>query len=95
MTQTDHMGVGQIKKPTRFMTNAIKMAERLNKRCQKKCRHIELIGGKASAAQVYPDELCIEVIRGLRDQMEVDGRLLNTGIGCVLAVEEGETEIMF
>jgi hypothetical protein len=29
------------------------------------------------------------------DQLRYDGRLRDTAIGCVSAVEEGETELMF
>ena len=34
-------------------------------------------------------------MRGLRDQMEIDGRLNKTGAGCVFEVEEGEREMVF
>ena len=29
------------------------------------------------------------------DHMKWDGRLIRTGVGCVFAVEEGESELMF
>jgi hypothetical protein len=77
------------------MTNAIMIAERLNKVCDKTHKHVQLIGGRAKKTQVYPDELCAQVLRGLLDQVRYDGRMRDTAIGCVFAVEEGETEIMF
>mgnify|MGYP006252291197 CR=1 FL=1 len=46
-------------------------------------------------AQVYPDDLCVEIIKGLIDQMRFDGRIRDTAVGCVFAVEEGEREILF
>ena len=39
--------------------------------------HTPLLGGKASAAQEYPADLCIEVIRGLRNQMDEDRKSKN------------------
>ena len=53
------------------------------------------LGGRASAAQVYPESLCIEILKGFIDQMRFDGRLRDTAIGCVFAVEEGEREIIY
>ena len=35
------------------------------------------------------------MLRGLRDQMITDGRLHEIGVGCVFAMEEGETELVF
>ena len=37
---------------------------------------------------MYPERLCKEIIRGLNDQMKVDGRLTDEGLGAVCAVEE-------
>ena len=34
-------------------------------------------------------------MRGLREQMEIDGRLSQIGVGCVFAIEEGEPEMVF
>ena len=34
-------------------------------------------------------------VRGLVDQLKFDGRLRDTGVGLVFAVEEGEKEIVF
>ena len=79
-----------VKKPTTFMTNAGGIATRLSRQCKKIHKHINLIGGKAKAAEVYPDQLCQEIIRGLMDTMRQEGRLRDTAVGCVFAVEEGE-----
>jgi hypothetical protein len=95
MTQEVAGSSGLVKKDTRFMTNATMIAERLNKVCDKTHRHVPLIGGRARKAQIYPEELCAQILRGLMDQLRYDGRLRDTAIGCVFAVEEGETEIMF
>ena len=58
-------------------------------------KHIKHVGGETSPAEIYPEDLCKEVLRGLRDQMVIDGRLHETGVGCVFAMEEGETELVF
>ena len=75
------------KKPTKFMTNAEMLAGRLAKKCVGGHRHIILSSGRPKAAESYPEDLCKEVIRGLRDQMGIDGRLHKTGIGSVFAIE--------
>ena len=77
------------------MTNAPVIAARLRRRCSKNHGHIHLMNGRAKHAQVYPEELCVEVIKGFIDQMRFDGRIRDTAIGYVFAVEEGEREVMF
>ncbi len=79
-----------VKKPTSFMSNCDKLLSRLEKKCDAAHRHILLVGGRAKRAQVYPDELCKEMLHGLMEQMEDDGRL-NTGlIGMMGPTEEGD-----
>jgi hypothetical protein len=95
MTQEVEGSTGLIKKATIFMTKAIMIAERLNRVCDKTHKHNQLIGGRVKKAQIYPEESCAQMLRGLLDQMGYDGRLKDTAIGCVLAVEEGETGIVF
>ena len=75
--------------PTGFMTNAIKLAETLRKDCSGDHRHVVLIGGgRAKRAEVYPGELCKQIIFGLRDQMIHDGRLGEGMIGAVDRIDE-------
>ncbi len=50
-------------------------------------RHIALIGGRAKAGEVFPEELCKEIVKGLNEQMKEDGRLGLGGIGAVFPVE--------
>ncbi len=57
MTQESEGSSGLVKKDTKFMTNAIMIAERLNRVCDKTHKHVLLIGGRAKNAQVYPEEL--------------------------------------
>ena len=90
MRDEDHAGGGLVKKPTGFMTNAIKIADILSQDCSGDHRHVVLIGGgRARRAQVYPNELCRQIIVGLKDQMMHDGRLGKGLIGAVDRIDEG------
>ena len=44
--------------------------------------------GRTRKAEVYPEELCREIVLGLRDQMMYDGRMITGGIGAVTPAEE-------
>ena len=79
MKQTDKDGASWVKKPTAFLTNADGVANRLAMKCQGMHRHITLIGGRAKAAEVYPDKLCREIVTGLIDQMQKDRRIIQGG----------------
>ena len=39
-------------------------------------------------AVVYPDELCKGIAKGLRKQMEKDGRMMRGGLGYVCDVDD-------
>ena len=95
MEGMDELGTGLVKKDTRFATNLLMIAERLNRVCTGGRRHVNLINGRAKMAEVYPHTLCTEILRGLVDQMKWDGRMRDTGLGLVFVVEEGEQEIVF
>ena len=61
----------------------------MEKDCSGDHRHIVLIGGgRARRAQVYPDELCREIIIGLRNQTVLDGRIGQNMIGAVDKIDE-------
>ena len=71
--------------PDQQPTNAIKLAERLERDCSGDHRHVLLLGGgRARRAQAYPDELCRQIIIGLRDQMTYDQRFGEGMIGAVI-----------
>ena len=92
MVQEDELGEGLIKKPTAFMSNCEGVLKRLNKKCSNDHRHILLVGGRARRAQVYPDELCREILLGLMDQMRLDGRIEPGLLGMICPTEEGGEE---
>ena len=77
-------------KPTGFMTNAEGIARELDEKCDGCHQHVKLLNGRASRAEVYPDELCFRILRGLMETMKQDGRIPTNGIGAVMAEEESE-----
>ena len=67
----DEDGVGRVKKRTTMMTNSPEFAKRLTRKCSNHerheddtHRHVKLINGRASHAQVYPRALCRAVCEG-------------------------------
>ena len=64
--------VGRVKKPTGFMTSSRHIAKELNRLCDASHDHVHLMAGKASAAQVYPPDLCKAMLRGIAKQKQED-----------------------
>ena len=81
-------GTQLVKKPTAFMTNAEEIGWELNKRCQGGHRHVQLVNGRAKRAEVYPDELCYCILKGLMKQMKRDNRIQQRQIGMVMPEDE-------
>ena len=72
---------GPVKKATGFMTSSRYIADQLSKKCDGSHKHVHLMGGRAAAAQVYPDELCEAILRGVVNQKKADAQgLVSTGI---------------
>ena len=71
---------GLVKKPTTMMTNSNEVARRISKKCSnsgctieaEKHEHVQLIGGRAAQAQVYPRSLCRAVCEGVAAQKRAD-----------------------
>ena len=80
-----------VMKPTGFMTNATGIASQLSEKCNGKHQHVKLLKGRANWAEVYPDELCFRILKGLMETMTRDGRIQSNGIGAVMADEESGT----
>ena len=59
--------VKSIKKPTRWMSSSSEMLERLKNRCDNSHQHGSLLDGKAKHAVIWPNNLCIEILKGMRD----------------------------
>ena len=54
LTSRDKEGEGPAKKPTKFYTNSEGLRQELHRRCPGCRRHVQLVEGRASAAQKYP-----------------------------------------
>ena len=69
--------MGPVYKPTRWLSNSRAIMTRLGRKCTRAHRHIQLVSGRAAKAAIYPPELCLQVLRGLRDQVRLDSSLGN------------------
>ena len=68
----DKEGEAPAKKPTKFYTNSVAIGQELRQRCPGCERHVQLVEGRAAAAQQYPRELCRAVTRGIIQQARMD-----------------------
>ena len=92
MTSQDMHGPGLVKKPTKFMTNSHHVAKWLEVKCTGDHRHVQLIGGRAKACEIYPTKLCEAMLRGLKDQLVADGRLCADGSLMLTGHEDDKPE---
>ena len=90
-----------IKKPTGFMTNSPQVAKELEVQCKGQfgaCsrpeggRHVLCSGRVAREAAKYPKELCRAMLKGIRNQLEVDGALKDGCFGVQVADDDAEIE---
>ena len=65
--------LGPVLKPTGFLTNSACISRELAKQCPRNHQHVNLVGGRASDAAVYPPGLCRAICRGLASQLREDG----------------------
>ena len=77
-----------VKKPTGFLTNSFGIARELEQSCNGLHSHVHLVGGRAHRAEVYPDELCYRILKGLVNQMKMDGRIQEGCIGMMCPEEK-------
>ena len=63
---------GPAKKPTGFMTSGHEIAKHLFRTCDNSHEHIPLMGGRAAAAAMYPEQLCREMCKGVAAQKLYD-----------------------
>jgi len=64
------------RKATRFMSTSSAVLRRLGRKCDKLHVHQHLTGGRASAAAIYPPELCRAILRGIEDQRRLEGKAI-------------------
>ena len=60
------------KKPTKWASTSPQMLHRLRRRCRGDHTHQRLEGGRAAAAAFYPDDLILEILRGVKDTCECE-----------------------
>ena len=70
---------GLVRTPTTMMTNSNEVARRIGIKCSNAGAeevnthsHVQLMGGRAAQAQVYPIRLCRAVCEGVAAQKRVD-----------------------
>ena len=75
------------------MTDAGEIARSLQKNCSRDHEHIRLEGGsRTKQSEVYPEELCKEIVRGLKRQMRKDGRIARGSVGSICSIEDAGIE---
>ena len=74
MMSKDAEGEGPVLKLTIFMTNSAEVKKELSQKCRGFARHVHLVEGCASAAQVYPPGVCRAVRRGVISQAKLDAQ---------------------
>ena len=80
---------GLVLKLTGWLTNSKEIAKRAGVPCSNKLpgaiphRHVQLVHGKASATEVYPQKLVMAILAGIVAQLKVDGDTCEDGIGTI------------
>ena len=99
MKSKDASGIGYVRKPTKWATNSWELAKVLQSDCPNKGtdsrawrRHIQLVNGRAKAAQIYPPALVAAILKGIREQMKVDGEIKDLGNLNVGAIPDEEPD---
>ena len=76
-TAVDHQGPGLVAKPTGWLSNCTEVLDEVARDCsnhheppERHHRHVQLIGGKAKAAERYPPRLVLAILRGLRRHLQ-------------------------
>ena len=65
----------------------------MHKLCDKTHKHASLEGGKAKHAAIWPKELCLSILRGLRRQLIVDNKVTINGFGTVCEEKSYDDEV--
>ena len=89
MIINDAQGPALAYKPTGWMSNSMHILSELNKLCTNSDsknpphRHADLQSGRAAQAAVYPEKLCLSILKGLRKEL-TSSKVMYTGeIGTV------------
>ena len=74
LTSKDADGVAPAKKPTRILCSSIAVRDMLSLKCDGSHRHVQLISGRAAAAQEYPPDLCSAIVDGVELEILASGQ---------------------
>ena len=66
LTSKDALGVAPAMKPTRIVTSSAAIRDSVRRLCDHKHRHVQLLNGRAAAAQEYAVEFCDAILDGLQ-----------------------------
>ena len=61
-------------KPTMFMSSSPAVLMKLDKRCQRRHSHQQLVDGRASKAALYPPRLCRAILLGIEAQRRSEAK---------------------
>ena len=92
MMSSDEFGEGHVLKPTICLTNSECIASILSKKCDYSHRHIPLWGRRAKMAEIYPKDLCMAILQGLRKPLEQDHHTNQDGTLNVVVHDEDRIE---
>ena len=63
---------GPVMKPTGFLANSWCVAGELDRQCKRDHKHVQLVGGRAAKAAIYPRLLCEAICSGVSQQKMYD-----------------------
>ena len=72
MVATREAGEGLVKKPTSMMTSSVEIHREINRQCDGSRRRVQLMGGNANHAAIYPKMLCRADCKATAWQMQAD-----------------------
>ena len=82
-SEADRSVLAPALKPTKFLTNSEIMSRQLSRRCTKDHDHRPLVGGRCSAAAMYPVPLVKATLHGIAPQAK-EGKLIKSQKFCAM-----------
>ena len=68
MKISDKQGITRaVKKPTRWMSSSKEILSMMSNVCPGDHEHADLLNGQAKLAAIWPNNLCVEILKGMRD----------------------------
>ena len=82
-------------KPTGWMSNSIHILKQVAIKCTGGHEHARLTQGRAASAAVWPEGLCLAILRGLRKQLKHDGIMKDNVIGTICEDQEEARDMSY